>query len=215
VGLLAELDVRAVIFDMDGTLLDSVDSIERGWDRLAEAMGIDRDTAPFTHGVPSIQTIRAILPEATDDVVSKWNAFHLGVEADDAGASTPIDGVFELLEALRTASVPWAIATGCQRRLGEARHAAAGLPRPGVFVCAEDYGRGKPAPDAFLKAAEMLGVDPARTIVVEDAPVGVEAGVASGAFVCAVTFTHPREELGAAHVIVDSLDELRDLLLSP
>lgn len=212
-GLLADLDVRAVIFDMDGTLLDSTESVERCWDRLAEAMGIDRASAPFHHGVPSIPTIRACLPEATDDEVLAWNRVHLELEVEDAGASTAIPGVFELLAALDAAGVPWGIATSCQRDLGEARHAAAGLPRPEVFVFAEDYQRGKPAPDAFLKAAELLGVDAARTVVVEDAPAGVNGGVEAGAYVCAVTSTHARPDLAAAHAVLGSLDELRTLLL--
>lgn len=212
-GLLADRDVRAVIFDMDGTLLDSTASVERCWDRLAEAMGIDRATAPFRHGVPSIPTIRACLPGATEDEVLAWNRVHLDLEVQDAGASTPIPGVFALLSALDAAGVPWGIATSCQRDLGEARHAAAGLPRPEVFVFAEDYLRGKPAPDAFLEAARRLGVDPARTVVVEDAPAGVTGGLEAGALVCAVTSTHVRDELTAADVVLESLDELRTLLL--
>lgn len=212
-GLLADRDVRAVIFDMDGTLLDSTDSVERCWDRLAEAMGIDRASAPFLHGVPSIPTIRACLPGATDDEVLAWNRVHLELEVQDAGASTAIPGVFELLAALDAEGIAWGIATSCQRDLGEARHAAAGLPRPDVFVFAENYRRGKPAPDAFLRAAELLGVDPARTVVVEDAPAGVNGGIESGAYVCAVTSTHARAELSAAHAVLDSLDELRQLLL--
>ena len=212
-SLLVDRNIDAVIFDMDGTLLDSTASVERCWDRLAEAMGVDRATAPFKHGVPSIPTIRATLPEATEDEVLAWNRIHLALEVEDAGGSTPIDGVFELIAALEAANVPWAIATSCQRDLGEARHAAAGIPRPEVFVFAEDYAQGKPAPDAFLKAAERLGVDPRRTVVVEDAPAGVRGGVDAGAFVCAVTSTHAREELGEAHAILDSLDALRELLL--
>lgn len=214
-GLLVERGIQAVIFDMDGTLLDSTESVERCWDRLAEAMGVDRATAPFRHGIPSIPTIRAVLPSATDDEVLAWNRLHLALEVEDASASTPIPGVFELIDALDDAGVPWAIATSCQRKLGLARHAAAGIPRPEIFVFAEDYERGKPAPDAFLKAAALLGVDPARSVVVEDAPAGVRGGVDAGAMVFAVTSTHMREQLGEAHVVVDSLDELRDLLLGP
>lgn len=214
-GLLVERGIQAVIFDMDGTLLDSTESVERCWDRLAEAMGVDRATAPFKHGVPSIPTIRAVLPTATEAEVLEWNRLHLELEVEDADASTPIPGVFELLDALDAVSMPWAIATSCQRQLGLARHAAAGLPRPEIFVFAEDYARGKPAPDAFLKAAELLGVDAARCVVVEDAPAGVRGGVDAGSLVFAVTSTHAREQLGAAHCVVDSLDELRGLLLEP
>lgn len=212
-GVLADRDVAAVIFDMDGTLLDSTASVERCWDRLALLMGIDRASAPFHHGIPSIPTIRACLPAASEDEVLAWNQVHLRLEVEDAGASAPIDGVFELLDALEAAGVPWGIATSCQRDLGLARHAAAGLPTPEVFVFAEDYARGKPAPDAFLTAAERLGVPAARALVVEDAPAGVRGGRDAGSFVVAVTSTHAEPALAEADVVVDSLHDLRRLLL--
>ena len=212
-GLLVSRDIQAVIFDMDGTLLDSTSSVERCWDKLALAMGIDRDTASFQHGIPSVATIRATLPDATEAEVLAWNRFHLRLEVEDAGSSTPIPGVFALLSALDDAGTRWGIATGCQRELGVARHAAAGIPRPEVFICAEDYAKGKPEPDPFLRAAEALGVDIVRTIVVEDAPAGVAAGIAAGALVIAVVETHEAEELSAAHYTVASLADLQTLLL--
>lgn len=212
-GLLANRNIVAVLFDLDGTLLDSTASVESCWDRLAVAMGIDRATAPFRHGVPSIATIRALLPNASDEAVLAWNQWHLDVEVEDAGSSTAIPGALELLAALDAERVPWAIATSCQRALGNARHLAAGLPRPDVFIMHEDYERGKPAPDAFLAAAATLGVDPTRSVVIEDAPAGVRAGLDAGATVIAVTSTYLRDELGDAHIVVDSLEELRVLLL--
>lgn len=198
---------------MDGTLLDSTESVERCWDRLAEAMGVDRATAPFHHGIPSIPTIRACLPQATDTEVLEWNRLHLRLEIEDAGASTAIPGVFGLLTALDAAGVPWGIATSCQRDLGLARHAAAGLPVPEVFVFAEDYSHGKPAPDAFLTAAARLGVLAEHTVVVEDAPAGITGGIAAGAYVVGVTSTHMAADLAHADTVLDSLTALRHLLL--
>ncbi len=211
--LIDALRTQAGIFDMDGTLLDSTGSVERCWDRLAAEMGIDRQTAPFAHGVPSIPTIRACLPGATEAEVLEWNALHLRLEVQDTEGIVPLPGVFDLLAALDAAGVPWGIATSCQRDLAEARHAAAGLPRPQVFVVAEDYPRGKPAPDPFLEAAVRLGVDPARSIVVEDAPAGIRGGLDAGAVVCAVVSTHAAAELAEAHHVVDDLTALRRLLL--
>ena len=212
-ALIADRGIQAVIFDMDGTLLDSTASVERCWDRMAELMGIDRATAPFRHGVPSISTIRECLPEAPEAELLEWNRVQGAMELEDAGATVPLPGVFALLEAIEAAGIPWAIATSCERDLGAARHAAAGLPRPAAFVCFEDYERGKPAPDAFLHAADALGVDAHRTVIVEDAPAGVRGGVDAGGFVVAVTHTHEAAELGEAHAVVGSLDELRALLL--
>ena len=212
-ALIADRGIEAVIFDMDGTLLDSTASVERCWDRMADLMGIDRATAPFRHGVPSISTIRECLPGASEDELLEWNRVQGAMEVEDADATVPLPGVFALLRALEAAGVPWAIATSCERDLGEARHAAAGLPHPAAFVCFEDYERGKPAPDAFLHAAAALDIDPRRTVIVEDAPAGVHGAVEAGGFVIAVTHTHGSAELTEAHAIVESLDALRVLLL--
>lgn len=212
-GLIAERNISAVIFDMDGTLLDSTGSVERCWDKLADALGIDRATAPFAHGVPSIPTIAACRPDLSAAEVSEWNRFHMRLEVEDTDGIVPIDGVFELIAALESAQVPWAIATSCQSELAEARHAAAGIPRPTVFVVAEMYASGKPAPDPFLKAAELLGVDASSTVVIEDAPAGVAGGVAAGATVCAVVTTHAASQLRDAHFITPTLRELQELLL--
>ena len=212
-GFITERGIEAVIFDMDGTLLDSNASVERCWDKLAIALGVDRASAPFAHGVPSLATIAACRPDLTDEEVRAWNRFHMQLEIEDCDGIIPIDGVFELLSALDAHNVPWGIATSCQGELAEVRHAAAGLPRPDVFVVAEMYDRGKPAPDPFLKAAELLGVDISRTVVVEDAPPGVRAGIAAGATVCAVVTTHAADELTDAHVITPTLPELQHFLL--
>lgn len=212
-GLIDERGIEAVIFDLDGTLIDSHTSIERSWERLAKAMEIDYATAPFVHGVPSISNIRAIAPGISDADALAWNRIHLQMEIDDTDGVIALEGALPLLRALDSAHVPWAIATGCQYGLGEARQGAAGLPRPDVFVMFGDYTVGKPAPDPFLVAAAHLGVDVTRTVVVEDAPSGVTSGLAAGALVVAVAETHDRSELAHAHFVVDDLHELLDLLL--
>lgn len=212
-GLVQERGIAAVIFDMDGTLLDSTASVERCWDKLAEALGVDRASASFAHGVPSLATIAAVRPDLSEAEVREWNCFHMRLEVEDTHGIAPIPGVFELLTSLDDAGVPWAIATSCQGELAEVRHAAAGLPRPDVFVVAEMYERGKPAPDPFLVAAGELGVDPTATIVVEDAPAGVRAGVLAGATVIGVLTTHTADDLHEAHAIAPSLAALRELLL--
>ncbi len=212
-GLIDERAIQAVIFDLDGTLIDSHASVERSWQRLATAMGIDYDSAPFVHGVPSITNIRSIAPGISDADALSWNRLHLQMETEDTEGVVALEGALPLLRALDSAHVPWAIATGCQYGLGEARQGAAGLPRPGVFVMFGDYTIGKPAPDPFLVAAQKLGVDATRVVVVEDAPSGVTSGVAAGALVIAVAETHDRSELTHAHYIVDDLHELLDLLL--
>lgn len=212
-GLIDERGIDAVIFDLDGTLIDSHPSVERAWKTLADAMGIDFATAPFRHGVPSLANIHAIAPGIDEASAQYWYGEHLRMETEDTEGVIALDGAIALLRALESAGIPWAIATGCGHGLGEARQGAAGIPRPDVFVMWGDYTQGKPHPEPFLLAAERLGVDPARTIVVEDAPSGVTAGVAAGAVVVAVTETHDASDLRDAHHIVDDLHQLLDLLL--
>ncbi len=212
-GLITEQGIAAVVFDLDGTLIDSHASVERSWQTLADAMGIEYATAPFQHGVPAIANIRAIAPHLDDAAVQHWYREHLRMETEDTDGVVALAGALDLLAALDDAGVPWGIATGCGHGLGEARQGAAGIPRPDVFVMFGDYLQGKPHPDPFLLAAERLGVPPARTVVVEDAPSGVAAGLAAGAVVVAITETHGADELTGAHHIVDSLHALRLLLL--
>ena len=211
-GLIAEQGIAAVVFDLDGTLIDSHASVERSWQTLAEAMGIDYAAAPFQHGVPAIANIRAVAPHLDDAAVTHWYQEHLRMETEDTHGVVALAGALELLAALDAAAVPWGIATGCGHGLGEARQGAAGIPRPEVFVMFGDYTMGKPHPDPFLLAAERLGVPAGRTVVVEDAPSGVAAGLAAGAVVVAVTETHDPAELVGAHHVVASLHELRALL---
>ena len=212
-ALIAERGIQAVVFDLDGTLIDSHASVERSWERLAEAMGIDYAAAPFTHGVPALANIHAVLPGVDEQTAAHWFDVHWRMECEDTEGVVALPGAHDLLTALDEAQVPWGIATGCSHGLGEARQAAAGIARPEVFVMFGDYTQGKPHPEPFLLAAERLGVSANAVVVVEDAPSGVAAGVAAGAFVVAVSETHSREELRAAHVVVADLHELRTLLL--
>ena len=108
-----------------------------------------------------------------------------------------------------------AIVTSCERPLALARLRATGLPVPDVLVTADQIARGKPAPDAYLLAAERLGVDPAECVVLEDAPAGVAAGRAAGMAVWAVTTTHEPEDLRAADRVAAHLTELLPGLRAP
>ncbi len=180
----------AFLFDMDGTLLNSIVAAERVWSDWAQKHGLDvMSFLPTIHGVRCIDTIRnlnlpGVDPELEAAAISQ-------AEIDD------VEGVIEVADAARLlASLPperWAIVTSAPRALAEARLKAAGLKLPINIVTAEDVSQGKPAPDCFLLAAKRLGVDPKDCLVFEDAPAGIAAAEAAGASVVVITATHEHE----------------------
>lgn len=177
------LSARAILFDMDGTLLESTAAVTRMWTHFATTFGLSIDEIMSTsHGVRMVETVASHVPEGTDvaAVVAELSAWEL---ADNEGI-VALDGAAALLAALPPTSV--ALVTSASRELAIARMAAAGLPIPAVLITAEDVDRGKPQPDCYLLAAQRLGVDIADAVVFEDADAGVRAGLASGATVVVV-----------------------------
>jgi len=193
----------AVLFDMDGTLVDSTPSVERCWARWAAEMGIDLQRLVGWHGVPARAIAEALLPpERVEAGVARITQ----LEVEDTDGIRPLPGAAEALALLPAGRA--AIATSCTRPLAGARLAAAGLEAPEVVVTADDVERGKPDPEPFLLAARLLGVDPARCLVVEDAPAGVTAARAAGCATLGVTTTTPPEGLHA-DVVVRDLAQVR------
>ena len=182
-GSLARVECSALLFDMDGVLIDSTPAVERVWRRWAIDHGFEpHEVVRAAHGRPSITTIREYLP----------NANHLAEnreverrEIEDLEGIVALPGAMELLNALPRER--WAIVTSCTRPLAEVRLGAAGLPRPIVLVTSSDVKNGKPAPEPYIKAAQMLGFAPDACVVVEDAPAGVRAGKSAGAKVIGIS----------------------------
>ncbi|WP_025994922.1 HAD-IA family hydrolase [Pseudomonas viridiflava] len=183
----------AFLFDMDGTLLNSVIAAERVWAKWAQKHGLDVDSfLPTIHGVRSIDTVRkqnipGIEVQQEADAISQ-------AEIEDVEGVAAIEGVADFLASLPADR--WAVVTSAPLALAQARMKAAGLTLPDVVITAEDVTQGKPAPDGFLLAAQRLGVEPAQCLVFEDAPAGIAAGKAAGARVVVVTAAHlhPYEE---------------------
>lgn len=178
---------QACLFDMDGTLLTSIESAERVWSRWLRGHGLDPvKILPTIHGVQTIETIKRLAIPGIDPVEeAAWIAREEMVDLDGVRA---IDGARDFV-----ASLPhdgWAIVTSATRALAEARLAAAGLVAPGLFITAEDIATGKPAPDCYIEAARRLGKDVTQCLVFEDAPAGIQAGRAAGAPVVVITVTH-------------------------
>jgi sugar-phosphatase len=201
--------VRAVLFDLDGVLVESREATERVWMKWARANDIgEEELRSAMHGVRSVEVVRALRP-GLDAVVEAR-----GIEdaqAQDVYGLRAIPGAAEALGALREERV--AVVTSATRSLAAARLAAVGIEPPPVMVTADDVSCGKPDPEGYVTAARRLVVDPAEALVVEDAPPGIEAGRAAGAAVVAVSSTHARTELGAADVIIETLEELPAVLV--
>ncbi|HTJ93036.1 MAG TPA: HAD family hydrolase [Pararobbsia sp.] len=189
-----QIPASCLLFDMDGTLLNSHAPMVRAYTAWASRYGLDIDfVLRESHGRRSIDTVRALAPAGTD--VEADNAEIMQREREDTEGVFAIPGARALLESLPADR--WAVVTSADRILATARLTAAGLPLPKCLITAENVSRGKPAPDCFLLGARELSADPARAIVFEDSPAGIEAGIAAGATVVAIASTLSPEQLGA------------------
>ena len=170
----------AVLFDMDGTLLESHANVERAWTTWAQVRGIPaEELLAHAHGLPAEATVARWFPEASHEDVTRAAEEQLALQYDDVAGIEAIEGVHELLGFMKGASIPWAVHTSADDRLARVRLEAAGISPP-VLVTRDKLQRGKPAPDGYLRAAELLGVSTTDCIVVEDTVVGIESGRAAG-----------------------------------
>jgi sugar-phosphatase len=201
------LPCDAVLFDMDGTLVDSTLCVEQTWRVWADRHGLDIEALlQIAHGRQNHETIRLIAPhlETPDEIASLVRA-----EEECRDGVVAVRGARELLETLPAAR--WAVVTSAWRRLAELRLECAQLPLPDVLITSEDVRRSKPHPDGYLAAAARLGVDPAACVVIEDAHAGIESARAAGMTVIGITTTFPRERLGCDWCI----DDFRAMTIRP
>ncbi|BDZ44513.1 HAD-IA family hydrolase [Naasia aerilata] len=171
------LSAHALLFDMDGTLVDSTAVVEVAWGAIADRFGVDREVMlPTIHGVRAEESIRRWAPPGTDidAVVADLSA----AEIASSGETIALPGAVEFLNAVPVER--HALVTSAELPLAVARMAGAGLRLPQFVVTAEDVPQGKPAPDVYLLAARMLGVEPRDAVVFEDAEAGIRAGLAAG-----------------------------------
>jgi mannitol-1-/sugar-/sorbitol-6-phosphatase len=201
---------RGLLFDMDGVLISSLGSVERGWTKWARMRGVDPDLAVRTaHGCRAIETIRKLRPDLDDEAELKVIE---DIEVDDNEGLTILVGVAPILNALPTNL--WTVVTSATERLARIRMAHGGISVPTRMVTAEMVEHGKPHPEPYLRGAELLGRKPEECVVIEDSASGADAGHAAGCKVLATTFSHSMESLAAADWIIGSLKDLRVTLLS-
>ncbi len=181
----------ALLFDMDGVLIDSTPAVQRVWSAWAREHGLDpTQVIAHVHGRPSTSTIRHFLPNADCEMEDR-NVERREIE--DTEGIVLLPGAAALLNSLPKDR--WTIATSCTRSLAEVRLRAAGLPVPDRMVTSTDVSRGKPHPEPFAKAAAKLGFPASECIVVEDVAAGVRAGKSAGARVIALRTTVRDSEL--------------------
>lgn len=194
---------EAVLFDNDGTLIDSRGAVLRSWLSWAEDHGIPAERLVGFHGVPSSSIVAQVAPHldptgATADIDAR--------ELADTEGVTALPGAVDAVAAVGERG---AIVTSASRALLTLRLEAAGFTPPEVLVTADDITRGKPDPEPYLTGARRSGADPTRCLVVEDAPAGLRSGRAAGAATVAVTTTSTAEELAPlADLVVEDLGEL-------
>jgi sugar-phosphatase len=194
----------AILFDLDGVLVDSAERVEKTWREWATRHRLDPEhVIEMAHGRRTVETLSIVAPELSAEVELA------GLEASGA---TNSDGVYEiagareLLQLLPTSR--WAVVTSGIRSVAEFRIRYTRLPSPAVMICADEITRGKPDPEGYLIAAARLGFSAADCIVIEDAPAGIESAQAAGMRSIAVAATYPAERLRAADAVVARLTDL-------
>jgi mannitol-1-/sugar-/sorbitol-6-phosphatase len=188
---MAKIQCRALLFDMDGVLIDSTPTVARVWRRFALEHGLDpEEVVRRAHGRPSIATVRDYFPASDYEQMGRELERQ---EIEDLDGVVALPGSLQLLSNLPVAG--WTVVTSATRALAEVRLRTAGLPIPHQMVTADDIANGKPHPEPYLKAATVLGLSVSECVVVEDVPAGIRSGKAAGAKVIAFPTTVAQSEL--------------------
>jgi mannitol-1-/sugar-/sorbitol-6-phosphatase len=194
----------AVLFDLDGVLVDSTQSVERQWRSWAEEVKIPpHKVLEIAHGRRTIEVVELMAPHLDAEAEVRKIEER---EAGDSDGVKVMPGAAALLAAIPNGR--WCVVTSGTKYLAASRLRDARLPVPKVLIAADDVKQGKPHPEPYLKGAQGLGANPAECLVIEDAPQGIRAARAAGMKVIGLTSTYSASQLGEAHVVVKRLEEL-------
>lgn len=195
----------AILFDLDGVLVDSTGSVDRQWRIWARERRIDEEKViAIAHGVRALEVIRTVAPHLDAEAeVSKLE----NREAADHDGVVVMPGAIDLVRSIPADQ--WGVVTSGRHRLASSRLELAGVPVPKVMIAADNVDHGKPHPEPYLKGAEALGVDPKQCLVIEDAPAGIRAAHAGGMKVIGLTSTYQASALREADAIVQKLAQIK------
>lgn len=195
----------AILFDLDGVLVDSTRQVDREWREWAARKGVDGDKVmAIAHGVRTIEVIRRVAPHL--DAESEASAIE-NHEAQDQTGVTVMPGALDLVGSIPAGR--WGVVTSGSRLLAQNRLRYCGLPVPEVLVTSDDVTNGKPDPEPYLKGAKRLGFRPSDCLALEDAPAGIQSARAGGMRVIGMASTYAAEELAEATAVIQKLGAIR------
>lgn len=204
---LGYVDCKAILFDLDGTLVNSYIDAEICWTSWARSVGaIDRFDFSRIFGGRRSEIVLSVLPELSPAEVAVQAERVKLAERDQTTNVTPMPGAKELLDALRPNE--WAIVTSNDREVALARIHAANLPTPDVLVSSDETKRGKPDPEGLLRAAAILDVDASSALAIDDSPVGIDAACRAKMSSIGVCYIHNETALKSATFVVTNVGYL-------
>lgn len=195
----------AILFDLDGVLVDSTRAVDREWREWARRKGVDGDAImAIAHGVRTVEVIRRVAPHLDAEAEAAAIENH---EANDQRGVRVMPGALDLVRSIPGGR--WGVVTSGSRLLASNRLRYCGLPVPYVLVTSDDVTHGKPHPEPYLKGAQEMGFAPAECLVIEDAPAGIQSARAGGEKVIGLASTYPASKLGEANAVVEKLGQIR------
>ena len=194
----------AILFDLDGVLVDSTRAVDREWREWATKKGVDGDAImAIAHGVRTVEVIRRVAPHLDADAEAAEIENH---EAGDQRGVTVMPGSVDLVRSIPDGR--WGVVTSGSRLLATNRLRHCGLQIPQVLVTSDDVTHGKPDPEPYLKGAKWLGFSPADCLVIEDAPAGIQSARTAGTTVVGITSTYGVDALEQANAVIRKLAQI-------
>jgi sugar-phosphatase len=194
----------AILFDLDGVLVDSTRAVDREWRAWAARKGVDGDAImAIAHGVRTVEVIRRVAPHLDAELEASLIESE---EAEDKEGVVVMPGAVELVQSIPDGR--WGVVTSGSRLLASTRLEYCGIPLPRVVITSDDVTHGKPHPEPYLKGAEGLGFPPTDCLVIEDAPAGIQSGLSGGMKVVGITSTYAAAKLVQADAVIGKLREI-------
>ncbi|CAG9415981.1 sugar phosphatase [Providencia alcalifaciens] len=204
-----KLKAKGFLFDLDGTLADSLAVVERCWCLFGDRIGEDKQAIiDYIHGKPAMTTLRHFLPHASEEELQSHFRWLEKMESEDMDGVVALPGAIALLSSLNKLGAPWAIVTSGTVPIAHGRRAAAGLPEPKHWVTFEKVSKGKPDPEPFQLGAKSLSLPPEDCIAFEDAPAGIHSALSAGCQVIAVHAPEGMPRRDEISAIISTLEQI-------